>query len=177
MRLFVAVDVPVDVKNSLRPVYKHVSGNRVIPVPIENLHYTLQFLGEVGDSDAVRNALESVSFKPFEIVVKDIGFFPRDGRVRVLWIGADKAGGDSLASLAEKVSSALAPLGYSPDHEFTPHLTIARVKQQADTHSAITKFKNTEFAKFTINHFVLVKSMLGPEGAKHTVIGEYYASP
>ena len=45
MRLFVAVNVPEDVKENIVKIIRELPKDRIRPVSRENLHYTLEFLG------------------------------------------------------------------------------------------------------------------------------------
>lgn len=101
------------------------------PARPDGLHFTLQFLGEVteGAARGAAAALAGVAFDPFDVELRGAGAFPESGSPRVVWVGA--ADGGRLAGLARRVEAALAPLGFSRDRPFAPHLTVFRVKRKA----------------------------------------------
>ncbi|MCD6227503.1 RNA 2',3'-cyclic phosphodiesterase [Candidatus Micrarchaeota archaeon] len=175
MRLFVAVKIPDDIKGNIKEIYNYLPDDKIKKVALNNLHYTLQFLGEVHGNEIhkITNALSDVKFNKFTVAVHGIGFFPNQNYVKVVWLGADDNGG--LKELASKVRGALEPLGFTPDHSFSPHLTIARVKRKIETKELIKKFGSRAFGSFKVSQFYLIKSTLTPRGPMYEVIGEYHA--
>jgi 2'-5' RNA ligase len=135
MRLFVAIDLPAEAKDSLGELIERLRSS--IPdakwVPRDNLHLTLSFLGEVPDerADAVRHALRDAAAAlrgPIPTRLSGIGAFPTARRARVLWAGLDDTTG-GLAAIAGMASSAMEPLGFVPERRaWTPHLTLARLR-------------------------------------------------
>ena len=80
MRLFIALDIPEDVRERLRDYVERV---RVYApearwTRLESLHVTLKFIGEVNDAkvEEIKNALTQVQDKPFQVDFKETGFFP-----------------------------------------------------------------------------------------------------
>lgn len=177
MRLFIAVKIPDHVKEKIKEVYSSLPKDGVRPVSLSNLHYTLQFLGEVPDNKLtdIINKLKTVEFEPFSITVKGVGFFPNESYVRVVWLGSDDQGKEQLNKLANNIEKVLKPLGFIPDHPFKPHLTIARVKKKIDVKPLVTKFKELSFGRFEVSTFYLIKSTLTPNGPIYEDIGEFNA--
>ena len=68
MRTFVAVEINEEVRNSIKKIQSELKINAK-PVSLENIHFTLLFLGEISDekSEKVQKALDSVEFSPFEV--------------------------------------------------------------------------------------------------------------
>ena len=58
------------------------------------------------------------------------------------------------------------------DREFKPHLTLGRVKPRGDRDArrALEAVPAGELARFTAREVVLMQSVLGPGGAKHTAL-------
>ena len=136
LRLFVAVDVPDDVRDALAavvaPLRELIRGARWTPP--ENWHMTLKFLGSVPPTslDAVINAVGEAAEQhtAFRARLGGLGAFPSARRVRVVWAGVEDRH-DELAALARSVDRALAD-EFPPEHRpFAPHLTLARFKEQA----------------------------------------------
>ena len=122
MRLFVAIQLSDELKKTITGTLhdlkkKGVKGNYT---PAQNLHLTLAFVGETDDPGAVREALQSVSFKPFKLSLSDMGNFGD-----LLWVGMK--GNQGLSAAAKSVRDALDAAGIEYDRKkFKPHITIIR---------------------------------------------------
>jgi 2'-5' RNA ligase len=164
MRLFVAIDLPTDVRAALaqwtslnKPAahgYKWVSA--------DNLHVTLKFIGERPDSEvaAISQALVKVVFPaPIELSVDGVGSFPN-----VLF--ANVKAPDSLAALARDIEQCLEPVGIALEKRaFTPHLTLARRKEGGRFPRDVGA--NEKFGAFAADEFILYQSVLqNSAGAK-----------
>lgn len=158
MRLFVGLDVPPDLAVELaRAVPEPFPGLR--PVPPEDIHLTLHFLGAI-DRSAVERVLADVRAEAFAIDVSGLGMFRfRDGR-RILWAGiVDSA---PLTALHRAAGDALAGIGYRPESRpYRPHLTLARVDRRG-RRRRLDGFDPASAARplgrFEVNEFVLYDS-------------------
>src|SRR3974390_3070368 len=109
MRLFVALDIPEDVRASLaalvaklRPACRDARWAR-----LEGLHVTLKFIGEVAAEklEAIKSALAALPpCAPFPVKFRSLGFFPSARRPRVLWAGIEAP--PALAGLAKEIEKA-----------------------------------------------------------------------
>lgn len=131
MRLFVAVDLPGELKQFVGARLAEIRHRlpKARWVAAENFHLTLAFLGEVEEKlvEPVREALARLAGKaaPSAARLERAGCFPENGAARVAWIGL--APGAALGELAERVRAALAGTGVSPDTKpFRAHVTAAR---------------------------------------------------
>jgi 2'-5' RNA ligase len=131
LRLFVAFDVPEDVRDAVERAVAPWRERypRAKWVPKENQHVTLKFLGSTWPRlvDWVHETVASAarSSSPVPTTVTDLGAFPNERRARVLWAGLDDAEGrlaGVVAALDEGLSREFAP----EKRGFTPHLTVAR---------------------------------------------------
>lgn len=88
MRLFLAINFPEGVKNALSSGMTALArrGVRANWSRRENLHLTLEFLGEVRDTAPVVEAMERVKAHKFSICFTDTGRFRRDGG-DIFWLG------------------------------------------------------------------------------------------
>jgi RNA 2',3'-cyclic 3'-phosphodiesterase len=180
MRLFVAMDIPEDVRAAvgalvakLRPACRDAHWVR-----IEGLHLTLKFIGEAAPekAEAIKAALAAIpSRAPIPITFRGLGFFPDERRPRVLWAGI-KAGVE-LAELAAAVETALEPLGISrEDRAFSPHLTLARLEGPRVLETLREAVKNAgrlAFGRTTATEFHLYQSILKPGGAEYTRVATF----
>ena len=132
MRLFIAVDLPVEVKASIELAIAPARARlpRARWVRSENLHLTLAFLGEVSVEQRER-AVEHLSEKleqegGFSYRVAELGAFPPAGKARVLWLGLEPAA--DFERLASQVRVALQAAGVPFDAKaFRAHVTLARL--------------------------------------------------
>ena len=164
LRLFVAVDVPPDVREDLAvqvaKLHERVAGGRWTPP--ENWHVTVAFLGRTWPRllDWVREhvAAAASNSPPFATSVQGIGAFPSWRRARVLWAGlADEAG--AFAAAAGTVQTELAKEFRPEERPFTPHLTIARLNPPAQVDRARVE-DLAPSRVFEVEEFVLYRSHL-----------------
>ena len=143
---------------------------------IESLHLTLKFLGDIHrhQVEPILGALHTAvsAYPPLRIVAQGLGVFPSVRRPRVLWVGLK---GEGLTRLSEVIETALMPLDFPPeDREFTPHLTLGRVRSLRgwDNLLALMKeYKSTLFGESVVDRVTLYQSDLRPDGARYTSLG------
>jgi len=170
MRIFVAIEVSdKDVLNSIHKIQTELN-IKAKPVELHNMHFTVQFLGEVSEEmvGKISDALNSIEFSSFSISFASIGVFPNPNSPRVIWIGTDD-GVNELEKLAEMIRSKLSHLGFSPDKKFKPHVTMFRVKNKIeDLSSKLEKFSSCSFGKQLVSEIKLKKSELTSTGPIYT---------
>mgnify|MGYP001163299872 CR=1 FL=1 len=179
VRLFVAIDLPEDIRERLRSPQEHLrrGSARLNIVDPGIIHMTLKFIGEV-DKEIVGkiiSALSRVTFSPYTLQVTGIGSNnPR--QPRVIW--CEISDGGASAALHAKVEEALLPLGISrDDRSFRPHATLARVKQSDPSLPGwIRAIPPGDFGICTVKEFRLKKSTLTPLGPVYETILEVPAS-
>jgi 2'-5' RNA ligase len=133
VRLFVAVDVPDDVKagvaEALEPFRDRIPGARW--TRREGWHVTLKFLGATWPRmvDPVKEAVGMAAGRsaPFETSVTEIGAFPSARRARVLWAGLSDESG-RFQEIVKQLDDLLVDDFTPEDRVFTPHLTVARLQ-------------------------------------------------
>jgi len=184
MRLFVALDVPEDVRGALRELVaklKPLSRSARWARP-EGLHVTLKFIGhaidrpESGKLGELRAALAGVrSEAPVEMRFRGVGFFPDARRPRVVWCGVEASA--NLAPLAAEIEKAAAKIGIPREERvFVPHLTLARFKAPEGAEAlvrAVNEFASRDFGAARAAEFHLYESMLKPSGSEYRKIETY----
>ncbi len=131
MRCFIAIPCPDTIKDLLvREQKDMVCLGRIKPVEYENIHLTMKFLGEIEDSNVekIKQVLDEINIKPFEIMVKGLGAFPNPGNPKVVWAGV-RDGSAQIINLQKTMDEKLSALGFQKDNRFHPHYTIARIKK------------------------------------------------
>jgi RNA 2',3'-cyclic 3'-phosphodiesterase len=168
-RLFVAIDLPEEVKTQLSGFSRELTGCKW--VGMDELHLTLRFIGEVDDGTfaLIGRALTAVRFESFPLTLCGVGHFPPHKHPRVLWVGIQ--GGEELGRLQQNVELALIEAGISPDDRpFSPHITLARMKDTAP--SDVARFERDHAGlvcpTFEVSEFILYSSVLSRTGAIHT---------
>lgn len=170
IRSFVAVDITArDVVNAVEALQRELlaTGADLKPVEPYNLHLTLIFLGEQPkrNLDELARRLEGLTHRRFVIELRGVGAFPNPSSPRVIWIDVGK-GRDELIKLAQDVR-ALARDFAQEEEEFTPHLTVARVKGPRNR-DKLTSFleahRSDRFGEVEVAEVKLKKSTLTPRG-------------
>ena len=165
LRLFVAADVPVEVRNALATSIgdwrERFPGGRWVPP--ENWHMTLKFLGRTWPRlvDWVLETVRVVTAEqvPFDTSVTGLGSFPSKRRARVLWAGLDD-GADRFAALAGALDAALAREFETEKRAFTPHLTIARFDPPAVVEGELPAPPPAASTPFAVDRLVVYRSHL-----------------
>lgn len=177
MRLFVAIDLPTTVKETLAALPGRFDEARWVRAA--HMHMTLRFIGETDKSDEIRAALATVRCSAPELAIAGIGRFPANPRKppRVLWAGLSAP--ESLVSLHESISAVLAPLNLPPDNApFAPHVTLARTPNASPAViDAAQRFlalnANLSSEPFPVTAFTLYQSTLTPSGPVYTPAAVY----
>ncbi|KAG2472287.1 MAG: RNA 2',3'-cyclic phosphodiesterase [Nitrosopumilales archaeon] len=171
MRIFVAAEINnAEVLNSIQKVQSDLD-LRAKPVALNNIHFTMLFLGEISEkiSFKVQDALNSIQFEEFDVKFQGIGAFPKARSPRVVWVGTDERGGRQLSELASIVEDTLSPLGFHSDKPFRPHVTIFRVKNKIGNISdKLESLNSTKFGVQKISEIKLKKSVLTSTGPNYT---------
>ncbi len=138
----------------------------------ENLHITLNFLGNVSvkEEELIKSKLENIDNKRFNIILKGLGVFPSEEFIKVIWVGCKSKG---LYELEESINDVL-PKKYRSNGSFVPHVTISRLKNISKMEkNRLIEFingqKSKKFGTLNVTNFNLKRSDLKKDGAIHTV--------
>lgn len=186
LRAFIAIEIPLPIRQAVCTATSDLQkelNSLVRWVPLENMHLTLKFLGDVSSTnlDMVTQMIsaEADLFECFEIHLDGLGSFPNLKRARVLFIGIRAPA--VLSALHRGIESAAKRLGYeSEERDFSPHLTIGRVKQniavpeQQTIRRALEGTKIASLGTAKIDSVHLYKSDLKPTGSVYTRL---YSAP
>ena len=191
IRCFVAIELPEELRGRIADSIAFLKSGKadVKWVPPENLHFTMKFLGQVPLDDIPRltgllkDAVKDI--EPFEVEVGGTGVFPRPGSPRVFWVGVNDPD-KLLQGLARNMEEVLASAGYGEREkgEFTPHLTIGRLREAGpgnrsrgreeagEVARGLATLKDVLFGKIKLENISLMRSELGPGGARYSRISE-----
>ena len=165
MRLFIAILLSQKMKTALIEAQNAMydRGLRGNFSPEENLHLTLAFLGEYPEPEAVLDALDSVSFRPFPISLEGIGCFGD-----IWWAGLRESA--ALNAVARRVRRALAEKNIAFDRKrFSPHITLVRKASREAAGIGIAP------ASMTVEAISLMRSDRGKSGMIYTELGRIRA--
>ena len=182
MRIFVAIDLPHDLKKEIFPLAEKVA--KEIPLRLvakENLHLTLVFLGERNESqlEQIKKTLKSVTegFSPFTLVFKNLTVFPDNKRPRGIWfnLGGQK---EKVFSLYKKVIDGLLKNGLKLEEkyfEYSPHCTIGRFPEKIKMPGNISQKINwvNLNKSFLVEKVILYQSKLSLKGPEYFKLGEF----
>ena len=178
MRLFVALDLPPEVVRSLENLLAALRpAARIAWSPPANLHITTKFIGWWPDErlPEVAAALAGLPRRgPVDVAVRGLGFFPNARAPRVFWCGIEAPGLEELAAATDRAAAAL---GIPPEtRPFSPHLTLARIKERLDLeplHRAIAALPSVEFGRCQARSFFLYRSEPHRAGSVYTKLAEF----
>ena len=124
---------------------------------VDSLHLTLSFLGDVEDTKPVEERMAVLkNYGTFEVELSGVGCFPNRDNPRVIWIG-----------IGEGVETLMAMTRDLTIENFSPHVTIARVKYERNLNSIrrfIDRYSQTMVGKYMVKRVSLMKSTLTPAG-------------
>ncbi len=175
-RLFMAVPVTEEIKEKIKLLFQELaeSGADLKLVSVENMHFTLKFLGKVEESKIpeIVEKLSRLHQKPFSLSLRGVGVFPSLERIKVVWVGIESV---ELIVLMKEINQTLNYIR-KEEREEKPHLTIARVKlgkNKEQLQKVVEKYKNTLFGEMVADTIVLFESELRKEGPKYSVMKEF----
>jgi 2'-5' RNA ligase len=170
MRCFISVDCAEDVATKISELYETVK-KLDLPVKLvetENLHFTLNFLGDVKQNEineviSAMRKIENVS--PFKIKISGVGHFGGN-RVKIIWIGVTD-GREEMMRLMKSVNDNV-KFGKM---NLSPHMTIARVKSGGNNYQLLgflSEFQNVNIGEMNVNTVKLKASSLSTKGPSYT---------
>lgn len=168
IRLFVAIDLPEEVRQRLALLSGGIPGARWVPP--QAYHVTLRFIGEVAEDVAedIHVALAAFRAPAFDLILSGVGTFSQGHRVHTLYLGVDRS--PPLQYLHDKIEHTITRLGLPPDtRKFAPHLTLAKLKNATPdkVREFITAHNLFRLDPFPVRRFTLFSSHLGRSGAAY----------
>jgi 2'-5' RNA ligase len=162
LRLFYALWPDEATRTALRQLQRSLplTGR---PVPPENQHVTLAFLGDqpADRLSPLTSILNTLPQPPAMLTLDKLGYFKSS---RIAWVGMQNAP-EALMNLQAELVEVLQQEGFAFDRHghFTPHVTLARSASPLPN----AKFQPIEWHTA---HIALVQSILGPRGSRYEVL-------
>lgn len=170
VRVFIAVEPAGEIRDRLELAGMSLreSNARLTLSTADQMHITLKFLGEVQTSSIpkIATTLEKVKGTPFQLTAARVSTFGQ----RV--IKAEVTDQGSCAALAKQIDGFLLPLGFPKEtRPFSPHITLARIKEYAPDLAAKTDIlQDKEFGTCMIDEILLKQSTLTSKGSIYTTL-------
>ncbi|WAJ29072.1 RNA 2',3'-cyclic phosphodiesterase [Antarcticirhabdus aurantiaca] len=168
-RLFVALEIPRDAALSLSFLRGGLASARWIDA--ENYHLTLRFIGDVEArlADEVVASLDRIVRAPFQIALKGVGSF---GTKKPHSVYAGVEASPELEALQAEADRAVRRPGLPADpRRFTPHVTLARLRNPKDAEVAryLDGRANFRTPPFKVDRFVLYSSRESVGGGPYVI--------
>ncbi len=176
IRLFIALNIPEDVKLKLIEIRDLVAGSNYKWEVKEKLHLTLKFIGDVPEANIESIAEELTFIQSFQSLKSEIfnfDFFFRDKKPAILF--ARLKIDPSIYKIVDELNTKLEKFSIQKEvKRFKPHLTLLRIKNDLGN-SFVNNFKNFTFEPidFTADSISLFNSKLYPGGSKYFEIKNY----
>ncbi len=182
-RLFIAVKYSATTEflsllNKIQNEINHTASLKW--VEWNNLHLTIQFLGNTSDSSMpiITNSVKVIANEtnPFTVSIIGAGIFHSIQNPRVLWLGIEPT--NHLFSIHQQLQKQfISGCNEQNDNrllnqinensKFTPHLPLGRFKKVNDTRKLkhiVEKYEQQTFDNWLINEIILFESILTPKG-------------
>lgn len=133
-------------------------------LPPEMWHITLQFLGELNDSELTKVYGALNSWQPqtqqLDLRIQGVGAFPDPHEARVMWLGVQNS--QELQRLQKGLKEHLENNGVNTmeDRPFLPHLTLARLRNLQSVADLVKLGGRKSFGEYKIGEAILFQSVL-----------------
>jgi 2'-5' RNA ligase len=179
MRLFISIDLPDALAEAVADVQEPLRDTPGLTlVEPEQAHVTLKFLGDVDEEripdveEAIETAVDAADVGPFETTVAGLGVFPSMDYISVVWAGIEDSA-EEMTRLHEAIERETTAIGFDPeDHEFTPHVTLGRLKDARgkETVQRVVQGDQPTLGRFRVQQVRLTESTLTPDGPRYETV-------
>lgn len=174
IRLFTALALPPDIGAALMARQRSVEGARWRP--LEALHVTLRFYGELREDVArdLDGELAAIRAAPFEIELAGAGAFGEGPDLHAVWAGVAET--PPLVRLARACEVAARRCGLKPDgRHYRPHVTLAYLRHPDPPQVAgwIQANNLLKSPPIRVESFGLYSSHQTKEGSAYRLEAEY----
>jgi len=174
IRLFAAIPVPDAIGEPLLRRQEGIPGARWRP--LEALHVTLRFFGEVREDVArdLDGELAAVKGAPLELTLAGAGAFGEPDRMRAVWAGVEENA--ALRVLAGRCDAAARRAGLKGEtRAYRPHVTLAYLRHADPAKVAAWVQANNllRTAPFAVEAFGLYSSWSSAEGSHYDLECDY----
>ena len=144
----------------------------------ENLHVTVNFVGEILDREvpefckAVKDFVREQTFEPFEISLCGVKAFPTNEQPRTIYMAVDE-GTDALIHMNRELTKMIQDWGFNKDkNDFVPHVTLGRLRRGQRPDEAIQeslhRLRNHDSGFCNVSSIVVNSSYMDTTGPTYT---------
>ena len=174
IRLFAAIAVPDDIGAPLLRRQHGLPGARWRP--LEALHITLRFFGDVQERVAEDLDLElsRITSAPFGLTLDSVGSFGEGPDIHAVWAGL--AASEPLRTLAGRCETAARRARMAPDsRSYRPHVTLAYLRRPdpGDVATWIQANSLLQSPAFAVDRFGLYSSHQTGDGTRYVLERDY----
>ncbi|ATQ44461.1 RNA 2',3'-cyclic phosphodiesterase [Caulobacter mirabilis] len=174
IRLFAAIAIPDEIGEPLLTRQHGLEGARWRP--LEALHITLRFFGDVQEpmADDIDAELSTIAMPPFGLELNAVGDFGEGRDIHAVWAGVEESA--PLRHLAAKCETAARRAGLKPEtRQYRPHVTLAYLRHP-DPDAVARWIQANNLLKsptFAVDRFGLYSSHQTHEGSRYRLEREY----
>ncbi|WP_455380921.1 RNA 2',3'-cyclic phosphodiesterase [Acidihalobacter prosperus] len=171
MRVFFALLPDPVAREQLSTLMRSLPTSAGRRVRYDNLHLTLAFIGEVGETevDRLRACARQTKMMPINIRLERLG---GNGRSRVCWIAPCRGYDIEVSELASRLRSVLISCGFECEHAtFQPHVTLSRSARVIPSECSV------EPIEWEAREFALMLSRRKPDGVCYEILELYPSNP
>lgn len=168
IRLFTALAIPPDIGEPLLRRQQGIPGARWRP--LEALHITLRFFGEMreGVAEDLHIELSAIAAAPFGVTLEGVGAFGEGPDIHAVWAGVAES--PALSQLAKTTEAAARRAGLKPESRaYRPHVTLAYLRRPDPARVAAWVQENNllKSPTFAVGEFGLYSSHRTTEGSRY----------
>ncbi|MBI1683491.1 RNA 2',3'-cyclic phosphodiesterase [Caulobacter hibisci] len=174
IRLFTAIALPPEIGGPLQSRQSGIEGAHWRP--LEALHVTLRFIGDVQETDAadLDEALSEIEAPAFDLELKGAGHFGEGVEMHAVWAGVEDQ--PLLRRLQKANESAARHVGLKPETRgYLPHVTLAYLKRATvpEVGAWVQRHNLLHSPPFRVDRFGLYSSWQTKEGSAYRLEREY----
>lgn len=179
-RIFIAVNIPPQVKRRLLDIQEKHFDLPVRWTKIDNLHITLSFLGDIDDEHIMEMCKKTADVisknKTFSIKINKVVYGPPNKiPPRMVWIEGEK--NMKLGKIQKELEESLCEYSQKEENKgYTPHITLGRIKTwqwkqiEPEERPEIEEELNIQFE---VNSIEIMESYLKKGGPRYEILESY----
>ncbi len=180
IRTFLAFDLPESIRQriiEIKDTLINVSARKIKWVEDENIHITLQFIGDINEWDisdlATKFGYYFLNLKPLKFKFSKLELVP--GRnPKIIWLKFETDSTD-IFKMHKKIRNYLFEKGYKTDKKpLKFHITLGRIKRELNYFEIENLIKiKPQLKDFLVDDITFYKSLLTPKGPIYTPLENY----